>query len=250
VELLCRGQWLCARIEERYLTLYDLEEAEELSWLEKQVDLHADVREEAMALARYGFQVEPMVARREVELVSLRLPGAPPDPDGFLAGALDREIEALRFEREAGFAQAARAGAERHLKEAEDSYTRELFQEDTMRADWQIRFFGAQVRLSRALAGEFRARHESRWEGAKGQLLKERARIEKELDILELERQLLDNQEETRWQRNDAESEFPERRAEAKEKLKDLNAKRRALEEKIEAARKELEGAAGERANG
>jgi hypothetical protein len=243
--LLARGRWLCARIESLYLALQAREEEHKLAWLGTQGALPAEVREEAEALARHGVLVEAAIARKEEEIAALKLPGAPADAGDYQAQALGHEIEALELERGRGFTEDGLRRVARRLKDADDPYIRALFEEDRLRAGWQLRMLDARARHNRTLIDECRARHDGSWEGKSAAVLKERARADQELKALGIEDELLKNMEEMRWMQSDAESEFPERRAEAQEKLKDLRARQRLLEEELEKARKEIEKARG-----
>ena len=238
--LLARGRSLCARIQERYLALYTLEEAHKAGWIEQAKDIPEEERSWALLYARSCFPFEARIAAKEVEMA--RLAGDEslgPADRRILEQAIEKDIEALDLERLRLIKEFEREDARRRAKELDpaDAYTRRLFEEDILRARSAIAAADANARLAALAARELRAmlRPESE-EDRKSRLLETEA-ARKALALAELEGKLVDVLEETRWSEGDAEGPDPERKTKARANLEELRKKKAELEEEIRRAK-------------
>ncbi|HVR73466.1 MAG TPA: hypothetical protein VMT52_04005, partial [Planctomycetota bacterium] len=245
LSLVYRGRWLCARMEERYLSLYELEERLKRSWLEERSDIPEDVREDALVRSRDGFRFEPMIASKDVEIAALDLAasGKPPAEKAVLRRILEKEIETLHVQRNQLLASASLRHVEARIAELKDDdpYIRGLFMEDRIRAKNAICRFEAEARVAATVIQELRLGLEGRWEAEREAILKERALAEERLRIVGLEEKLVETLSEIRWSRSSEESDDAERREEARAKRKELETARAALENEIREALGALE---------
>jgi hypothetical protein len=237
---LARGRWLCARIEERYLTLRAREEEHKARWIRGAREIPEDARDEALLLAS-AFLFEPRIAGKEVEIAALDLgdAGRPPAERKLLESALRKEIEAIEIERGGLIAAANLKYYERRLKEVDpaDAYTRRLFEEDVMRSRIEMRRLSAQGRVTATEVAELRGTIDGSWEAAREKVLAERKAAGEEIRLAGLEQQLLEVLEEIRWNEGDAESDDPGRSEKAKRELIELERKKKDLEEKLKGTR-------------
>jgi hypothetical protein len=237
--LLARGRWLCARIEERYLTLYSLQEAEKVRWIEGRSEIPEDVRADALFLAG-AFQFEPRIAAKEVEIAALDLGDVDRTPAerNLLESALRKEAEAIEIERAIRIAAANRKYYEARLKEVDpaDTYTKRLFEEDVMRSKIEARSIQARARVVATEITELRGTIDGSWESAKPRALAERSAAQEELRLAGIEQELFKVLEEIRWNEGDAESDDSERSEKAKRELIELQKKKKNLEESLKGA--------------
>ena len=238
--LLARARSLCARIEERYLSLYTLEEEHKAAWIEAAKDIPEEERSWALLHARSCFPFEARIAAKEVEMAQLAGDESlGPADRRILEQAIEKDIEALDLERLRRIKEFELGESERRAKELDpgDTYTRRLFEEEILRARSAIGAAGAQARLATLSARELRAmlRPESDVD-TKERLAKMQA-ARKDLALAELEDKLVDILEETRWSEGDAEGPDPERRDKAKRKLEELRKKKAEIEEELRKAR-------------
>jgi hypothetical protein len=243
--LLKRGHWLCARIEERYLAWFSLEEELKADWVARQPELPPEVREGVLYLARDGFAFEPKIAAKEVEVAAVDLDAGEelPADKKTLREALEKEIEALRIERARRGAEAQLRAVESRLREigSSDPYTSRLFQEDKMKFEGMIRSLGLQARIAAGEITELRSLLKGEWDGIKERVLRQRSLDREELEIVKLEEEILKCVEAIRWSENDLESDVPERRQGAKNALEEAQKKKLELEKGIDEAKRALE---------
>jgi hypothetical protein len=254
LDLLRRGRWLCARIEERYLALYALEEDFKAAWVEKRTELPDEIREEALVRARDGYSFEPLIAAKRVDLAALDLAefsGLPAERR--IRGKIaENEIEVLELRRKLRLTRAYRRQQENLLKEvlsaAADErdaeavqYRANLFRSDILREDIRILSLTAKLHIAQTWIAEFEGRVDGTWEEKKTDVRRKRRLGERKLALADLEANLLETADELRWSENYAADRDPERRERARKKILELEQKRAGLEKKIEAAKQGLE---------
>ncbi len=243
-ELLRRGRWLCAKIEERYLSLYGLEEAHKTAWVEKQKEMPGDVREQALVLARDGFRFEPLLARKRVELEDLDLPhpGETPGELNLRRNCLNAEVEALELERRHLLTLANVRYVETRLEESKnDPYVRRLFEEDWLRQKAIASQYAARWKVAQTEIRELRGLLDGTWEAMRPEVVRVRERAREELECGKIDEQLAVLLEEFRYAEADAESPDHRRKADADKKLLELGARKTKLEEDVRARRAKLE---------
>ncbi|MBI4606410.1 MAG: hypothetical protein HY721_30975 [Planctomycetes bacterium] len=243
--LLFRGRWLAQRIEERYLSMYALEEERKAAWVEAHEEIPPEARDEARVLVS-GYRFEPALARLEVQAAALDLPGAEGTaPERALRHrALEKELEIVRLERSRTIAAANLRyyeGKVREMRERKDAYVERLFEEDRARAEVELRRQEARSRLARTELAEIQGLLDGSWDAAREKALEERRTAQAELEALELEDQLLETLEEVRWAEGDLESGDAPRAAEAGKRLKALREKEAELRAKVREARQAAE---------
>lgn len=244
-EFLKRGRWLCARIEERYLSIYGLEEAYKTAWVEKQKEMPGEVREQALVLARDGFRFEPLLARKRVELEDLDLPhpGGTPGELNLRRQCLNAEVESLELERRHVLTLANVRYVETRLEESKnDAYVRRLFEEDWLRQKAIARQYAARWKVAQTEILELRGLLDGTWEATRPEVVRVRERAQEELECGKIDEQLASLLEELRYAEADAGSLDPQRKAEAEKKLVELGARKVKLEEEVRARRVKLEG--------
>jgi len=239
--LIKEGRWICARVEELYLSRYAKEEAFKAAWVEARKDLPVDVREDVSVYARDGIAFEPRLTAKEVEMARLLMDGEKPGGGRLLLK--QKEIEAIQIERDLALARANLRYVERRLAELDESdpYTKKLFFEDKAKFEILIRACNARLRIAQTEATEIAAAAEGTWEGIRTETLAARRKAEAEVKITELEDELLKTRAQIRWTEMDLESKVPEREKDAKEALSGYRKVAKELEVKIEEARKALE---------
>lgn len=246
-QLFARGAWLGARIEERYLAWYGLEEELKVAWIEQRTDLPAELRQEAVVLGRSGFRFEPEMARREVQAAELDLPDAPglPAEKSLRRQAAHKEIESLGIERDLALSRAsheAAAARARELAEKKEAYVLRLFEEEKERWAIEIRRHEARGALARSELAEIRGLLDGSWEARRDVVMRQRRRAERSLELTQLETRLLEALEEIRWSENDlAADDVPERQKGAAERLEAARKQEAELRGPIERLRKEID---------
>lgn len=245
LELLRRGRWLSARIEERYLHLYALQEELKAAWVEKREDVSPEIREEAIVLARCGFAYEPKLAALRAALAAVELPesGYAPGERKLRRDVIERELQILELERQEKLAEANLRHVRRRIAalEPSDTYLAELFGEDVRHFEAVIRASKAKRRIARTEIAELTAALEGDWEAKQAEVLAERARAQTELQVAEAEEQLNSVLMEIRYAKNDLASDIPDRQASARKRLEENLEKKKMLEERIQELRSALE---------
>jgi hypothetical protein len=230
---LLRGQWLCARIEERYLAMYSLEEGFKADWIEAQKDIPPETKDEAVMLVRAGFRFEPLLAEKRVELAALDLPDAKlPDGEKALRRRLiSRQMEALELERGVELLRSSvTALTAKVASSKDDPYVQRLWQEDLLQARNEARKTAAQLGLARCDVRELDATIQGAWGAQREVVEKERASFRQELEKTGLRDKLLEVLRDSRWNEGDLESNDPQRKADATKKIEQLRAARKELE--------------------
>lgn len=249
--LLRRGRWLCARIEERYLALYALEEIYKAAWIEKQAGIPAEKRARALLFARDGCRFEPLLAQKRVDLAALDLPefsGLPAERK-MRRKIFHQEIEMLELQRARRFALAERRDAKTSWNEVlsapddEDpagvrEYRATLFKEDLQWADIRIKKFSALLDIAQTEIVELGGLLDGTWEEKKADALRKRALGKRKLALTELEAKLLEIVEELRVSEDSTADRDPARRERARTRIIELRKKESEAEKAIEAARK------------
>ncbi len=241
--LVRRGRWLCAKIEERYLSQYGLEEAYKVAWVEKQKELPDEVREQAIILARDGFRLEPLLARKRVALEDLDSPSfeGSPGERNLRTHLLKAEMEALELERGHALTLSNVHYVETRLEESKnDAYLRRLFEEDWLRQKAIASQYAARRKLADTEIQEVQGLLDGSWDAKEAVVQKSRARAQEELEIAKLEEQAAVLLEETRYAEADLESNDSERKASAADKLAELKAKKSSLEADLKARQSKL----------
>jgi len=235
--LIQRGQWLCARIEERYLSMYALEEELKAAWVEKQKEMQPEVRDEALVFARDGFRFEPLLARKQIELAALDLDPAAalPGEKGLLRKRISSEIEVTRLERSVALSKANVRSIEAKIAEIKESdpYVRRLFEEDLRRAQAAVNQYAARQRIARTEVEEINGLLDGTWDANKIRVTQERERARTDLERALLEDKRVDIDEEIRWAEGEEQSDDPARRAEAKKKLEELRKQKSEVESRL-----------------
>jgi len=253
VDLLRRGRWLCARIEERYLALYALEEDYKAAWIEKRTEIPLEAREHALLFARDGYSFEPLLAATRVDLAALDLPdfSGLPAERRIRGEILEHERETLELERARRFALADRRYTQRRLEEVMSvsadegdaevaEYRANLFKDDILKADIRIRNCSARLEITQTRIAELGGLLDGTWEEKKTDVRRRRVLGERKLALAELEAKLLETVGDIRWSENSLTDRDPERREGARKRIGELEKKKIELEKQIEAAREGL----------
>ena len=241
VKALRGGQWLCARIEERYLAMYAQQEAHKLTWLEAHADLPFEVRDEARVYATYGAPVEHEVARKEVALARLRVVSgdslrSTEDAD---AKTLAAEIEDIESRRKVGLAEANLEYYRYRLKNVDNEYQREIFSEDVMKAEAAVLLEVAKQAEQSTVTQECRYRQRGVWHLKAQDVKQSRVAAVRTRQLAELGVSRVELLQRIRWSRHDVEDTDPVRSARARTEIERL---KKELEE-LETGRAQLESA-------
>lgn len=234
-----RGNWICARIEELYLTQYGHEEETKAAWVSRRPELSDEVREQAIDLARNGVRYEALLAQLRTAQAALDLPGfqGTPGEANLRRHLLSIDMEALELERHLAFTQANARYVDGRLHEArDDPYLRRLFQEDQARLQAFIHQLEAKRELARTEHEEVQGLLDGSWETRKAAVLSTRKRAEARLARARLEESRAELLQEIRYAESDLESNEPRRREEAGPKLQALRAKLAGLEAELKLA--------------
>lgn len=231
--LLRRGRILAQRIEERYLSVFALEEAHKAAWLASAKDIPEEVLDEALVFARSGIPYEPRLAAKELELAILEGEdaGAATGELGLKRQKVVREIDALQLEREIELARASLAFYVRRVEASKtDLYIARLFEEDRRRAALSVDRLQAESERAALDISELSGLLDGTWESRRERVVAAREGARDRLDTLDLQSKLLDVEVEMRWTENSLESRRESEREEAARKMETLKAQKRGLE--------------------
>jgi hypothetical protein len=228
-----RGQWLCARIQELYFSMYLLEEQHKLEKLESRPGFEPEILEIARTLVRDGLSFEPLLAGREREIAALALRDL----------IVREEAQAPELERRQRLERASLKDVLAQLEALGpgDSYLEKLHQEDRARYEINIRALESRRTLISCRIEELLGDLEGKPSRSEGRREARRLAAEQTLRVARLEDQHLQLRERERWAQNDRESEVPDRAAKAALELREIERERKQIEATLQAARKELE---------
>lgn len=204
------------QVESGYLTLYALQEAARVEWVQRRPDIEPEFKEYVKSLFEDGFSYEPRAANHRVTIAQLQLDGLGLQHPRVLAVAKD--IEALEKDRESRLNHRALLHWQARLAQAEkeaaddsddDGFHRRLFALDVERHKLAALQINLEYRLLLLQGDELRALDKGQANAALAAgRAQEVARLE--LTVIAVQQKLFRLSEDVRWAELDLESKDPQ----------------------------------------